>query len=117
MKLALAQFRELEAFSQFASDLDADTKKQIDRGRRLTELLKQPQYSPMAVAEQVVSIYSAGKGYLDTVEIEKVKEFETGLLEFMRTTRAALMAKIQDGQWGDEVEAEIKSAIEEFKNK
>lgn len=117
MKLALAQFRELEAFSQFASDLDADTKKQIDRGRRLTELLKQPQYSPMAVAEQVVSIYSAGKGYLDTVEIEKVKEFETGLLEFLRTTRAALMAKIQDGQWGDEVEAEIKSAIEEFKNK
>ena len=117
MKLALAQFRELEAFSQFASDLDADTKRQIDRGRRLTELLKQPQYSPMAVEEQVVSIYSAGKGYLDNVEIENVKEFETGLLDFLRTTRAALMDKIHEGQWGDEVEAEIKSAIEEYKNK
>ncbi len=117
MKLALAQFRELEAFSQFASDLDADTKRQIDRGRRLTELLKQPQYSPLHVEEQVVSIYAAGKGYLDTVEVENVTAFETGLLEFMRSTRAALMDKIHEGQWGDEVEAEIKSAIEEFKNK
>jgi F-type H+-transporting ATPase subunit alpha len=117
MKLALAQFRELEAFSQFASDLDADTKRQIDRGRRLTELLKQPQYSPLHVEEQVVSIYAAGKGYLDTVEVENVTAFETGLLEFMRSTRAALMDKIHEGQWGDDVEAEIKSAIEEFKNK
>jgi len=116
MKLALAQFRELEAFAQFASDLDADTKKQIDRGRRLTELLKQAQYSPMPVEDQVVSIYAAGKGYLDDVDMDTVKEFETGLLEFMKKTRAALMDKIKAGEWGDEVENDLKAAIEEFKH-
>ncbi len=115
MKLSLAQFRELEAFSQFASDLDADTKRQIDRGRRLTELLKQPQYAPMPVEQQVVSIYASSKGYLDDVDMDKVKEFEMGLLEFMKTTRAALMDKIREGQWGEEVEAELKASIEEFK--
>lgn len=115
MKLSLAQFRELEAFSQFASDLDADTKRQIDRGRRLTELLKQPQYAPMPVEQQVVSIYASSKGYLDDVDMDKVKEFEMGLLEFMKTTRAALMDKIREGQWGEEVEAELKAGIEEFK--
>ena len=115
MKLSLAQFRELEAFSQFASDLDADTKRQIDRGRRLTELLKQPQYAPLPMEEQVVSIYAAGKGYLDDVTLENVKEFETGLLEFMRKTRAALMDKIRAGEWGDEVENDLKAGIEEFK--
>lgn len=117
MKLALAQFRELEAFSQFASDLDADTKRQIDRGRRLTELLKQPQYSPLHVEEQVLSIYAAGKGYLDDVEIENVKEFETGLLEFMRTTHSSLMDQLHEGKWGDEIENEMKSGIEEFKKR
>jgi len=115
MKLSLAQFRELEAFSQFASDLDADTKRQIDRGRRLTELLKQPQYAPMPVEQQVLSIYASSKGYLDDVDMDKVKEFEMGLLEFMKTTRAALMDKIREGQWGEEVEAELKAGIEEFK--
>lgn len=115
MKLALAQFRELEAFSQFASDLDADTKRQIDRGRRLTELLKQPQYAPMPVEDQVLSIYAAGKGYLDNIEIEKVKEFEAGLLDFMRKTRSTLMDKLHVGEWSDEVENEMKAGIEEFK--
>ncbi len=115
MKLSLAQFRELEAFSQFASDLDADTKRQIDRGRRLTELLKQPQYAPMPVEQQVLSIYASSKGYLDDVDMDKVKEFEMGLVEFMKTTRAALMDKIREGQWGEEVEAELKAGIEEFK--
>ncbi len=115
MKLALAQFRELEAFSQFASDLDADTKKQIDRGRRLTELLKQPQYAPLAVEEQVVSIYAGGKGYLDDVEIDAVKEFEKGMLEFLHKTRTALMDKIHAGEWSEEVENDLKSAIEEFR--
>ncbi len=80
MKLALAQFRELEAFSQFSSDLDSETKKQIERGRRLTELLKQPQYSPYAVEEQVLSIYAAGKGYFDDVEMSMVRDAETKMI-------------------------------------
>jgi len=115
MKLALAQFRELEAFSQFSSDLDADTKKQIERGRRLTELLKQPQYSPYAVEDQVISIYAAGKGMFDDVSIDKVRDTETKLLEFMRKTRSALLEKIAKGEWSDEIEGEIKSGMDEFK--
>ena len=115
MKLALAQFRELEAFSQFSSDLDSETKKQIERGRRLTELLKQPQYSPYAVEEQVLSIYAAGKGYFDDVEMSMVRDAETKMIYFMRKTRSALLERIAKGEWGDEVEAELKAGIEEFK--
>lgn len=115
MKLALAQFRELEAFSQFSSDLDPETKKQIERGRRLTELLKQPQYSPYAVEEQVLSIYAAGKGYFDDVEMSMVRDAETKMIAFMRKTRAALLERIAKGEWSDEVEAELKAGIEEFK--
>ncbi len=115
MKLALAQFRELEAFSQFSSDLDGDTKKQIERGRRLTELLKQPQYSPYPVAEQVVSIYASGKGYFDDVSLDQVQQVEKSMIEFMRKTRSTLLEKIAKGEWNDEVEADLKNGIEEFK--
>ncbi len=115
MKLALAQFRELEAFSQFSSDLDADTKRQIERGRRLTELLKQSQYAPYPVEEQVVSIYASGKGYFDDVALENVQEVEKNMIAFMRKTRSVLLEKISKGEWGDEVEADLKNGIEEFK--
>ncbi len=115
MKLALAQFRELEAFSQFSSDLDPETKKQIERGRRLTELLKQPQYSPYAVEDQVLSIYAAGKGYFDDVALDMVRDAETKMIAFMKKTRSVLMERIAKGEWGDEVESELKAGIEEFK--
>ena len=85
IKLDLAQFREMEAFSQFASDLDQSTKNLLERGRRLTEILKQPQYSPLKVEEQVVIIYAGVKGFLDKIEISKITEFEKKLLQNLRT--------------------------------
>jgi len=114
MKLGLAQFRELEAFAQFASDLDPETKKQIDRGQRLTELSKQAQYAPMPVEEQVASIYAADKGYFDDTELADVREEEAKFLDFMRKTKSELLSKIQKGEWSDEVEGGLKEACEEF---
>ncbi|MBU0596744.1 F0F1 ATP synthase subunit alpha [Patescibacteria group bacterium] len=114
LKLALAQFRELEAFAQFASDLDAETKKQIDQGQRLTELLKQPQYSPVPVEEQVVAIYAVSNGFFDDFEVKDIKEKELKLIEFMRSSKAALLEKIARGEWDEKVEGELKSACEEF---
>ena len=115
LKLSLAQFRELEAFAQFSSDLDPETKKQIDRGRRLTELLKQPQYSPMVVEEQVLSIYAAGNGYLDDVEVENIRETEEKLVSFARKAKSGLLDKIKAGEWSDEVQDGLKATCEEFK--
>lgn len=115
LKLALAQFRELEAFAQFASDLDAETKQQIDRGRRMTELLKQPQYAPLPVEEQVVSIYAASNGYFDGVEVENIQETEAKLLTFVRKSKKKLLSSIAEGKWGDEIEADLKAVCEEFK--
>lgn len=108
LKLSLAQFRELEAFAQFSSDLDPETKKQIERGRRLTELLKQPQYSPMKVEEQVVSIYAAGNGYFDTVPVANMQAAEQELLSFVKKTKPTLLESIQKGDWSDQVQADIK---------
>lgn len=115
LKLSLAQFRELEAFAQFSSDLDADTKKQIDRGQRLTELLKQPQFSPMVVEEQILSIFAAGNGYFDDVAVADVKEAERKLLTFARKTRANMMEALKDGKWSDEIKDEMVNTCEEFK--
>ncbi len=115
MKLAMAQFRELEAFAQFASDLDADTKKQIDLGYRITELLKQTQYSPMQVEDQVVVIYAVNNGVFDDVEVENVKEVEAKLVDFMNNTKRALLDKIKAGEWNEKIEGDLKSACGEFK--
>jgi len=115
LKLAMAQFRELEAFAQFASDLDPETKKQIDLGQRMTELLKQTQYTPMPVADQIASIYAVSNGYFDDVEVEKVGEIEKKLLEFMNRSKKKLLDQLAKGEWDDKVEAELKSACEEFK--
>jgi len=114
MKLAMAQFRELEAFAQFASDLDPETKKQIDLGYRITELLKQPQYSPMSVEEQVVVIFAVNNDVFQQVEVKDVAETEKKLLAFMNTSRRALLDKIRAGEWDDGVEADLRSSCEEF---
>ncbi|AFC84697.1 F0F1 ATP synthase subunit alpha [Frateuria aurantia] len=116
VKLALAQYRELAAFAQFASDLDAVTRKQLDRGQRVTELMKQGQYAPLTIAEIGLSLYAADKGYLDDVPVAKVVAFEKGLHAFFKDQHAELAAKINaSGAWDGDIEATFKSAIAEYK--
>ena len=116
VRLDLAQYRELAAFSQFASDLDETTRKQLERGQRVTELMKQKQYSPLSVAEQGVSLYAVNKGYLDDVPINKIVDFEAALLSYMRSSQGELMAKINEkGDYSDDIEAGLKQAVEDFK--
>ncbi len=113
IKLELAQFREMEAFSQFASDLDAATQRLLARGARLTELLKQGQYSPLPVEEQVVSIFAGVRGYLDGIEVGDVGRFEQALLEDCRSNQADLLAKIRDdGELSDESEKRLAEISE-----
>ncbi len=116
LKLDLAQFRELEAFSQFGSDLDEATKATIERGRRAVELLKQPQYSPVVVEHQVVALYALVKGYLDDIAVTKISEFETGLIEYAENNAKTFMKQVREKRiWEDDGEAEIKTAIADFK--
>jgi F-type H+/Na+-transporting ATPase subunit alpha len=116
LRLDLSQFRELEAFTAFASDLDATSKAQLDRGARLVELLKQPQYSPYPVEEQVVSIYLGTKGHLDSVPVGDVRRFEQEFLERLRSGDGVL-AEIRDTKdMDDALEERLVTAINEFKN-
>jgi len=116
VRLALAQYRELAAFSQFASDLDEATRKQLERGQRVTELMKQKQYSPLTVAEMAASLFAADQGYLDDVEQEKIVDFEHALHGYMRTSQATLMDEINaSGDYSDEIVAALRAAIEDFK--
>ena len=116
IRLALAQYRELAAFAQFASDLDEATRKQLERGQRVMELMKQKQYAPLSVAGIAVSLYAVENGYLDDVELEKVGDFEAALHNFMYSERKELMAEIQDkAEYTDEVAAALKDSLEEFK--
>lgn len=115
LKLALAQFRELEAFAQFASDLDPETKKQISQGQRLTELLKQPQYAPVEVEDQVAAIYAVGNGYFEGVPVESITNIEKEFVNFMRKSKQKLLDTIREGMWDDKVEEELKNACGEFK--
>src|SRR6476659_3946359 len=116
IRIALAQYRELAAFAQFASDLDDATRKQLERGQRVTELMKQKQYAPMSVAEQSLSIYAVDKGYMDDVAINKIGAFEQGLHAHFANTVGAMMDKVAaSGDWNDEIEAAFKKGIEEFK--
>ncbi len=116
VKLALAQFRELAAFAQFASDLDAATRAQLERGQRVTELMKQKQYAPMSIAELAISVYAAEKGYLDDIPVAKILSYESGLHAFMHTNHGALMQDIVNtGNWDDKIEATFKAALDEFK--
>ncbi|MCA2329012.1 F0F1 ATP synthase subunit alpha [Mycobacterium avium] len=116
LRLDLSQFRELEAFAAFASDLDATSKAQLDRGARLVELLKQPQYQPMPVEEQVVSIFLGTGGHLDSVPVEDVRRFETELLDHMRASEDKILAGIRDTQkLSDEAAEELEKVINNFK--
>ena len=116
IRLALAQYRELAAFAQFASDLDEATRAQLEHGQRVTELMKQKQYSPQSVAEMGVVLYAANEGFLKDVDVKKVGDFEAALLAFMNSEYKSLMDKINEkGDYNGEIESSIKEAIEKFK--
>jgi len=116
VRLALAQYRELAAFAQFASDLDDATRQQLERGVRVTELMKQLQYSPLSVAEMGVSLYAANEGYLDDIEANQVVSFEAGLHAHMRSNHSELLDQIvASGDWNDEMQDGFKKAVEAFK--
>ena len=116
IRTALAQYRELAAFSQFASDLDDATRAQLDHGERVTELMKQKQYSPQSTADMGVMLYAANEGFLKDIEINKIGAFEQALLSFMRAEHGELMSRIiRTGDYDDEIAATFKAAIETFK--
>lgn len=116
IRLALAQYRELAAFSQFASDLDEATRQQLERGQRVMELMKQRQYSPLSVAEMSVSLYAVENAYLDDVELEKIGDFEDALLAFMNSDNKDLMNTINEsGDYNDDIVAGMKKGLDEFK--
>ena len=115
LKLSLAQFREMEAFAQFSSDLDSETKNQIDLGQRLVEILKQPQYKPMPVANQVAIIYAVSNGYANDISVKDISVWEQKLHKFLETKYGDLLKKIGSGSWDEVVEKELKEAIIEYK--
>ncbi|MBV1905707.1 MAG: F0F1 ATP synthase subunit alpha [Pseudomonadales bacterium] len=116
IKLALAQYRELAAFSQFASDLDDATRRQLEHGERVTEVMKQKQYSPMSVAEMGISLFAVGEGYLADIPVNQVLEFEEELLAYMKAECAEFITRINEtGDYNDEVVSELKAAVEAFK--
>jgi F-type H+-transporting ATPase subunit alpha len=117
IRTALAQYRELAAFSQFASDLDDATKAQLDHGERVTELMKQKQYAPLSIAEMGVLLYAANENQLSDVPVDKIGDFETALLAYLHAEHGGLMSEIvADGNWNDDRENAFKSAIETFKS-
>jgi F-type H+-transporting ATPase subunit alpha len=116
VRLALAQYRELAAFAQFASDLDDTTRAQLERGERVTELMKQAQYSPMTIAEMAMSLYAANEGYLDEVPVNKIVDFEAAMLAHVKSSNADLIENINaSGDYNDEIEATMRAALDEFK--
>lgn len=117
LKLDLAQFRELEAFSQFGSDLDQATRNQIERGRRAVELLKQAQYSPMIVQHQVVSLFALVRGYMDTIPVSQIKEFEAGLIDYVEANCKEFISDVAEKKmWSDKSEAKLNETIESYKS-
>jgi F-type H+-transporting ATPase subunit alpha len=117
IRLALAQYRELAAFAQFASDLDDATRKQLEHGQRVTELMKQKQYSPQSVAEMGIVLYAASEGFLDDVPVNKVVDFEDAMLSYVNAEHSALVDKINEkGDYNSEIADGIKSALEQFKS-
>ncbi|MFA6986479.1 MAG: F0F1 ATP synthase subunit alpha, partial [Arenimonas sp.] len=116
VRIALAQYRELAAFAQFASDLDEATRKQLERGQRVTELMKQKQYAPMSTAQMALSIYAVNEGYLDDVPMNKILAFEEALHAHFANTQGELMSKIvATGAWDKDIEAVFKQGVSEFK--
>ena len=116
IKLELAQYREMAAFAQFGSDLDASTQQLLNRGAKLTELLKQDQYSPMTVAEQVISVFTGVRGYLDDVELNKIKKFEKDIIEKIKSEKAEIIDEIQtSGKLDENIEKILVEIIEDYK--
>ncbi|MDB6097218.1 MAG: atpA [Francisellaceae bacterium] len=115
VRLAMAQYRELAAFAQFASDLDEATRKQLERGQRVTEMMKQKQYRPLSVAEMAISLFTVDKGYLDNIPLNKIIDFEDALQSFIRTSHTALLQLInQEGDYNSTIEEGIRKAVEAF---
>jgi F-type H+/Na+-transporting ATPase subunit alpha len=116
VRLALAQYRELAAFAQFASDLDEATRKQLDRGRLVTELMKQPQYSPISVAEQAITLYAVSKGFFDDVEVPRALAFEVAMRSYVKSKYKTLFDRIETSKdlSGDD-EKQLVAALEDFK--
>jgi F-type H+-transporting ATPase subunit alpha len=116
LKLDLAQYRELAAFAQFGSDLDKVTLKQLNRGKRLTELLKQPQFSPLPTEKQIIIIYAGNNGFLDDLEVEQIRAFENGLYKYLDSGQSALLSDILSKKTlDDDLKARIEAALKEYK--
>ncbi len=113
MKLALAQYRELESFAQFDSDLDPETKKSLERGKRAFELLKQQQFAPVPVALQVASLYAVNNGFLDAVTVPHIKAWEAALHTFLTTAKSDLLTAIAQG-WDETIERNLREALDQF---
>ena len=117
IRIALAQYRELAAFAAFASDLDDATRAQLEHGQRVTELMKQKQYSPLSIAEMGVSLFAANEGFLEDIELNKVLDFESALLAYMNSEHGDLLGKINEsGDYDDDVEKAFRAALEKFKS-
>jgi F-type H+/Na+-transporting ATPase subunit alpha len=114
LKIELSQFRDLEAFAQFGSDLDPDTQRTLARGERLVKTLNQGERSPLAVEDQVAVIYSATNGFVDRINADRVPEFNQALVERLHADAADTLAKIKDGDWSDDTQGALRSAIEQF---
>jgi F-type H+-transporting ATPase subunit alpha len=116
LRLDLAQFRELQAFAQFGSDLDKATQSQLARGQRLTEMLKQPQYQPMPVEQQVIGIWAATNGFTDDVPVDQIRRFESELIRFVENSNPGLLEKIRERKaLSDEIKDELKQTVGDFK--
>ena len=115
MKADLSQYRELAAFAQFGSDLDASTQRQLNRGERLMELLKQPQYQPLPVHQQVIAIYAGSRGYMDEVEVSDIAKYAQDLVRYVETAHSeAIKPIVESGAWNDDIENALKAAIKDF---
>jgi F-type H+-transporting ATPase subunit alpha len=115
LRLDLAQYRELAAFAQFGSDLDKATLNQLNRGRRLVEILKQPQYQPLPVEKQVIIIYAANNGFLDDVPVERVRDYESELMKYMDARGAQVLATLgEKRELTDELKGQLNQALKEF---
>ena len=116
VRLALAQYRELAAFAQFASDLDETTRRQLERGQRIMEIMKQPQYTPLSVAHQAIMLYAVDSGHLDDIELDKVSDFSNALMAYMDSSQSRLIDQVNtDPRWDDAVEKQFKDVVEDFK--
>ncbi len=115
LKIGLAQYRDMQAFAMFASDLDATSRRQLERGARLTELLRQPQYSPFPVEDQVVSVWAGVNGQFDEVPVDDVLRFESELLEYLRNNTDVLTTIAETGKWDDDTANAVTKAIGQFK--